>query len=176
MGLDGVEFVMAVEEAFGLAIPDKDAHGLTTPGHLVTYLERRLVAGQGACLEQRAFHALRRAGMAVLGLPRARLRPETRWDDVLPVEKRRRAWKLLHRATGIVAWPGMSFWRGRPEHETVGDTARFIATYAAAALQPPTAGWSRPQIEAIVRGLMARQLGIVEFEWHHRFADELRVD
>ncbi len=32
MGLDTVEFVMGVEEAFGLFIPDSDAQNLTTPG------------------------------------------------------------------------------------------------------------------------------------------------
>lgn len=32
MGLDGVEFVMAVEEAFQIAIPDEDAQRMLTPG------------------------------------------------------------------------------------------------------------------------------------------------
>jgi hypothetical protein len=176
MGLDGVEFVMAVEEAFGLSIPDEDAQELITPGHLVDYLEKRLLAGQGACLEQRAFYSLRRAGIAVLGCRRSELRPETRWENVLPVKKRRRVWELLHHSTGVVPWPAMPFWSRRPPHETLGETARFMATFSAAAMQPAGVGWSRPQIESIVRSLMAQQLGIMEFEWNHRFVDELKVN
>ena len=137
MGLDGVEFVMAVEEAFGLAIPDADAQALITPGHVVQYLEARLDPGNGslACLEQRAFHALRRAGMAVLHRPRAAFRPDTRWEDVLPPRRRRRTWKLLHHATGVVAWPSMWLWGKVPAPcATLEGTARYLATHAAANL------------------------------------------
>ena len=176
MGLDGVEFVMAVEEAFGLAIPDEDAQDLITPGHFVNYLEHRLATGQGVCLEQRAFHILRRAGIAVLGCSRSAFRPKTRWEDVLPAKKRRRMWQLIHHAIGIVPWPEMPLWRRVPPHRTLDETARFMATHSAAALQPLGAEWSRLQIESTIRGLMAQQLGITEFEWHHRFVDELRVD
>tara|TARA_R110002094_G_scaffold14667_1_gene25651 strand:+ start:515 stop:709 length:195 start_codon:yes stop_codon:yes gene_type:complete len=38
MGLDGVELVMAFEESFELAIPNKDAAGLQTIGHVTTWV------------------------------------------------------------------------------------------------------------------------------------------
>lgn len=38
MGLDSVEFVMAIEEAFGLDVPDADAAQLLTPRMLIDYL------------------------------------------------------------------------------------------------------------------------------------------
>ena len=41
MGLDSVEFVMALEEAFGIYIPDVDAVGLATPRTVIDYLEKR---------------------------------------------------------------------------------------------------------------------------------------
>jgi hypothetical protein len=42
MGLDGVEFIMAVEDAFAIEIPDADAEQLVTPGHVARYLAARL--------------------------------------------------------------------------------------------------------------------------------------
>jgi acyl carrier protein len=177
MGLDGVEFVMAVEEAFGLAIPDEDAQKLFTPGDIVQYLEARLSLGATACLEQRAFHALRRAGVGVLDRPRSAFRPSTPWDSVLPSGKRREAWKQLHQAVGVSPWPRSWVLGSLPRDQvTVGDTARYLATYAAAALQPPDGGWSRTQIEQIVTRLISEQLGINEFAWHARFVDDLGVD
>jgi hypothetical protein len=41
MGLDTVEFIMRVEEAFDLSIPNEDAAAITTPRELVDYLMGR---------------------------------------------------------------------------------------------------------------------------------------
>ena len=40
--LDTVELVMALEEEFGLEIPDEDAEAILTFGKLVQYLEQKL--------------------------------------------------------------------------------------------------------------------------------------
>lgn len=42
MGLDTVEFVMALEQRFAVVISDRDAEGLTTPRRVVELLESRL--------------------------------------------------------------------------------------------------------------------------------------
>jgi hypothetical protein len=42
MGLDSVELVMAVEEHFGIAIPDKDASTLITVGKLHNWVVNEL--------------------------------------------------------------------------------------------------------------------------------------
>jgi len=42
MGLEVVEFVIDVEKAFGLSIPDHDFGALKTPRELVIYLCRRI--------------------------------------------------------------------------------------------------------------------------------------
>lgn len=39
--LDAVELVMAVEEEFGIEIPDEDAEKITTFGEAVEYVSRR---------------------------------------------------------------------------------------------------------------------------------------
>lgn len=42
MGLDTVELVMAVEEEFGIEIPNEDAEKMTTVGQVYTYVRNRL--------------------------------------------------------------------------------------------------------------------------------------
>ena len=174
MGLDVVEFVLDVENTFGLAIPNEDAERLATPGDVVDYLESRLAPGSGACLEQRAFHALRRAGMQVLGRPRSDFRPDVEWDALLPTRGRRRAWELMQHATGVAAWPRIGFLGTLPpDAATVGAMARFLATHAASTLQPPGTGWSRDQIEATIRQLMRAHFFLDEFNWTDRFVEDL---
>lgn len=41
--LDVVEFIMEVEDAFGIEISDEDAENLSTVGDVVKYIEERLV-------------------------------------------------------------------------------------------------------------------------------------
>jgi len=40
--LDTVEVVMALEEEFGIEIPDEDAEKITTVGEAVTYIENKI--------------------------------------------------------------------------------------------------------------------------------------
>jgi hypothetical protein len=42
MGLDLVEFVMSIEEAFQIRFPDEDMLAITTPRRLIDYLTARL--------------------------------------------------------------------------------------------------------------------------------------
>ncbi|WP_291984910.1 acyl carrier protein [Luteitalea sp.] len=177
MGLDLVEFVIATEEAFGLAIPDSEAEGLTTPGRLVQYLEARLPSGPSPCLEQRAFYLVRRSAMTVLAHPRQAFRPETTWLTLLPKTGRATAWRDLGTTLNVSAWPRLWPWQSAPTGQgTVGDTARRVATLHAAKLLRTGEGWSRPKIEAVVMGLLRHQLGIERFGWNDRFVDELRID
>ena len=98
MGLTINEFVMAVEEAFGISIPDEDL-GIKTPRDLVEYLLTRLAPPHdpNLCGTQRAFLALRRAIMEVMRVPRARIRPEVQWNDLLPRLGRQRTWDAIRR-------------------------------------------------------------------------------
>lgn len=40
--LDTVELVMALEEEFGIEIPDEDAEKMTTVGEAITYIEQKV--------------------------------------------------------------------------------------------------------------------------------------
>jgi hypothetical protein len=177
MGLDAVAFVFALEEAFGIAIPDADAERLLSPGSVVDYLERRLHPGTlTGCLEQRAFYRLRRAAMRVLDRPRSAFAPSTPWADVLQPQRHNRQWKLIGNAVAITPWPALKpLFTFGPTKQSVGATAATLATTGPAALMRPNEGWQRPAIEGVVRRVMAEELGITAFNWSNHFKRDLGV-
>ena len=93
MGLDIVEFVMDVEEAFGIYIPDDVAAELHTAGDLRDYLrEVRGQAPDSGCLSSSRFYRLRRALCEQTGLDRREIAPGTSLESLLPRHGRRRRW------------------------------------------------------------------------------------
>jgi hypothetical protein len=176
VGLDLIEFTIAVEDALRLSIPDADAERLRTPGELVEYLLVRLaLADHPACLDQGAFYALRRAGMAVLGKTRNAFRPSTQWDELIPKRQRRRLWHSLHHATGTSKWPKLVPFTGTFYRDvaTIGGTARYLATYTPGAFKPERGAWSRTEVEQVITRLMFEELGITQFRWDQQFVKDL---
>ena len=95
MGLDAVELVMEIEEAFSITIPDDEASRLITVGDVFDYLiAHTSVPKQSAvCLSAMAFYSIRRAAMT-LGATK-RLRPRDSTLTALPDSNRRRYWAQL---------------------------------------------------------------------------------
>ena len=179
LGLDSVEFLMAIEDAFGITIPNTDAEQLATPRLLADYLEGRLGGHNAsvACRTQRAFYRVRSAVVRAHRVPREVLQPSTPWADVLPRRGFRNEWRRMKHVVGVPAWPGTSlFGRSPASAGTLGDTARFLATNAPAALMRPDEDWSRPEIERLIKELLETDLGIRSFSWNASFAQDLRVD
>ena len=101
MGLDSVELVLEVEDAFGFSIPDEDAAGLTTVGKLYDYvLTHRFRGKQDACLSSMTFYKLRRGLMLVLQVPRNSVRVSAELSAIIP-KHRRRTWRAIEKATGF---------------------------------------------------------------------------
>jgi hypothetical protein len=167
---------MVVEDAFGVPIPDNNARSIATPGQLVDYLVSQLpLADHSTCREQRAFHALRRAGIQVLQQPRTAFTTTTRWAELLPEDRRRHAWRVLRHAVGASKWPTLLPWTRYPiGQKTLGDTARYLAAYVPSAWQ--VEGWTRGDIEVVVRRLMAEELFIKQFNWDDEFVRDLKCD
>ena len=44
MGMDGVEIVMAVEDAFDIRIEDSEAEKITTPAHLIEIVQAKVTS------------------------------------------------------------------------------------------------------------------------------------
>jgi hypothetical protein len=101
MGLDMIELVLAVEDAFGFSIPDEDAARLDTMGKLYEYiLAHRFQGEKLGCLSSIVFYRVRRAMMAVLKVPRKNVRVATRLSALIP-RHRRRAWRAIRKAAGL---------------------------------------------------------------------------
>ena len=97
MGIDTVELVMSVEDAFDIKIPDDKSPALTTVGELYDYILAQIqLPRPGTCLTAAAFYELR-AGLADLGIT-TRFAPSTKLIEILPATDRRRFWRQLSQA------------------------------------------------------------------------------
>lgn len=112
MGLDGVELIMAVEERFGIDIPDEDTEKLTTPGYLHIYVLGRLreglvrstaeAKGEGKLdLRGKVEANLRRFLSEELGLDEEKMVAETPLHRLIPRKIRRSVWAALKKETGL---------------------------------------------------------------------------
>jgi hypothetical protein len=178
MGLDLVEFVFAVENAFGLYIPEPEAAELVTPGLLIDYLVKRLPPTDTLqCLDQIAFYRIRKGAMLAFDRPRNAIRPNTPWSSLIPPKARRHSWELLRHAVGVPAWPKLSVWRPfTGDAETVGRTARFIATRCPTALKGSSKTWTPAEITEVITRLMVDQLGVTRFRMTDHFVRDLKLD
>ena len=59
--------------------------------------------------------------------------------------------------------------------QTLGEAARYIATFTPATVKPPGEGWSWGEVAAVVDGLMKQMLNIYEYSLDDRFVEELRL-
>jgi hypothetical protein len=180
MGLDVVEFVMGVEAAFELAIPDDVAATLLTPRMLIDYIHGQLEQSRGSrCLSQRAFYAVRRTLCARFGLPRDSLHPTTEIRTLQPLRDDRGAWAEVGRTLGYEWWPSPRgdgwfarlFQAHRPR--TLGDLAVQLSTFAPGALKPPGEGWSWLEVRQVIDGLMCELFAIREYSLDDNFLDDL---
>jgi hypothetical protein len=110
MGLDGVEIVMKVEEAFGIEIKNEEAEKIRTPRQLIELVATKVAvaAGTSHCATRRVFHRLRSTMMASLSLPRSVIRPEASLKKLIPRRQRRRLWRELKQRTGLTEWPELT--------------------------------------------------------------------
>ena len=93
---DVMAVVMAVEEKFGITLPDEEAEKIGTMGQLYDYVLARVARGQAqVCVTSAAFYRLRRALGEVCGVPRERVRLGARLEDLIPLDDRPRAWREL---------------------------------------------------------------------------------
>jgi len=183
MGLDIVEFVMGVEEAVGVPIPDDAAATLATPRMLINYLHGQLPkSSESRCLSQRAFYAVRRTMASRVGLPAAQLRPGTELLSVLPPANAQRAWAEVGESLGYPqlprarggGWLARMFLLGRPR--TLGEAARHVATFTPGAVKPPGEGWSWAEVAAVVDGQMRYHFAVRGYSLDDSFVEDLGVD
>jgi acyl carrier protein len=104
MGLDAVELIMEVEDAFDFKIPDDNASQIITVGDLYDYileLKRDTVSPRNVCLSAATFYLIRRAVCAELGSNPKSIRPQIRLDSTFPQKRRRSFWAELQTAINL---------------------------------------------------------------------------
>jgi acyl carrier protein len=96
VGLDSVELILAIEEEFGVAIPDGDAEKMMTVGDVFAWLKSCIGSvAPGTCLTQSVFYKLRRALVENYRLERNAITPETKLTDFLSVREIEEGWPFL---------------------------------------------------------------------------------
>lgn len=86
MGLDTVELVLEVEEAFGIVINDRDAEQITTMGGLHRYVLAKLQGQEPLvtpCPSAAVFYRLRHALIETFGIERDKIRPDASVEDLI---------------------------------------------------------------------------------------------
>ncbi|HEY0777303.1 MAG TPA: acyl carrier protein [Gemmatirosa sp.] len=167
MGLDAVEYVMAVEAAFGIELPDAEVRRIATVRELAAVVRARVPTGPtDVCLSQRAFYRVRNAFVRHAGVPRAAVRPGTLLADLLPPEAptRERAWAAVRADLGpgsryavVDVGPVGRLLRGRPS--TVADLADEVLAHDPGAFRRLDAPWSDGQIRDVLLRLLDAQVG-----------------
>jgi acyl carrier protein len=91
MGLDAVEIVMAVEDAFSISIEDAEAEKVLTPRALIELVLRKVQrADTKDCLTQRSFNLLRTSLIRNLSLKRRDIAPSVLMADLVQKPTRRK--------------------------------------------------------------------------------------
>jgi hypothetical protein len=167
MGLDLVEYVMAVEEAFEIDIPDADAVHLETPAKLIDYLCARLSeASDGPPLVQTAFYWLRRALAEELGIPRNRIHPATTIGQ-LTDQPENEVWRAVARRLAVnpkfLTHAPVAKWLAklvRAPGRSVGSLAEQLAMLHPSVFKRRGEGWTRVQITEVALRLVEYETGI----------------
>jgi len=106
MGLDAVEILMEVEDAFEISISDAEAETTLTPRELINLVMSKVgCTDRAVCLTQRAFHRLRAALRRQTGTRRDWIRPDTPTRQLLPGEGRKTLLKAVLEDIGIADMP-----------------------------------------------------------------------
>jgi acyl carrier protein len=108
MGLDGLELVMNLEEAFGIQITDEEAINCRTPRMLIDVIFSKLkAADEHVCRSQRAFYSIRKVLVQTLGLERKSITLDWRFRDSIPKSRQREVWEQLKATLRPRNWPGL---------------------------------------------------------------------
>lgn len=106
MGLDTVELVLAVEERFGIELPDEELY-IATVGDLLDLVTRKYTekypetCQTGECAAQKTFYHIRKCMVDALAIEKQGIRPDTPTSDIFPPESRKTTWKKAAKAAGV---------------------------------------------------------------------------
>ena len=108
MGLDGIELVLAMEEAFGVELKDDEVVQTVTPRMVGDLIFSKLQStDQRVCQSQRAFYLLRKAFMRHFNLQRSVVTPDMPFRKLIPRSGVKDLWADLKRSVYARSWPAL---------------------------------------------------------------------
>jgi acyl carrier protein len=168
MGLELIEYFLAIENAFEQDIPLDELVKLETPLLLIDYLCARLgETSDGAQLTQVAFYRLRAALAEEFAVSRRDIRPTSSVVELAPHRDETEVWVAVARRIGVGVPRSTSVqiapWLRRRLHfesRSVGVAAELLALMHPLRLRDSERPGTRAQITDLVRRALARELGI----------------
>jgi hypothetical protein len=110
-GDDTWDLLRVIQESFGIEFTADDLIAANTVGKLGECISKKLTGPPtDRCLGAVVFHRLRRAFVDLYLAPRAKIRPDTGLDELLPWPRRLGQWESLRRQSKLIlpdlAYPG----------------------------------------------------------------------
>lgn len=180
MGLDSVELLMSVEDAFEIRISDQDAATFVTPRLLIDHVFNHLPSSDaGPVLLQRAFYRVRKA-IALSGMASSSaVHPDALLNQLLP-EPKDHSWQRLRIELHAREWPRLGHRRGleparEPHLSTVGELAAFMVERNPTALITPGESWTRKQVAEVVHRLIGSETGATDYRDDSHFRRDMGV-
>jgi acyl carrier protein len=178
MGLEGVEIILGVEEAFGVEIPQSVAGTIRTPQQLIDYIFSQLPSVSSEhCVTQRLFHRLRRGVLAVVPDLEQRFTPDTLISSFATKQEWPRVWSEVRERAGEPFWPERVPWSGffSGGPKTVRQLVRLVANSSPLPSIETKEPWTREQVSIGVRRVIREVTGHDDFKEKASFVDDLGV-
>jgi hypothetical protein len=123
MGLEGLELILAVEDEFGIWIPEERAQEMETVRDFYDYILDTLISTRpGVCPSMFVFYRMRRALAQSLGIDRRSITPDSDFREVLGDEDARREhWERMRDQVGLA----IAALEMPPEHQRMVRKIRF---------------------------------------------------
>lgn len=109
VGLDGIELIMAIEEAFGVTIEDSEVETLVTPAAVIDLVFGKLrTSDERVCVTQRAFYLIRKGLIRTLGVSRRSVTIHSEIRLLAKGKSEPQVWEDLQTAVGARRWPALA--------------------------------------------------------------------
>lgn len=112
MGLDSLELILSLEEAFEIEISDEVAETLQSPKMVIEFITNAVRASNdciGACPVMVSYHRIRQAFQSIVGLQRQQIQLNSKLRTLLPKSQRQEVWNRIQAEVGIPKWPTLGF-------------------------------------------------------------------
>ena len=173
MGLEFVELLMAVEDEFGIHVPEERWQEVETVRELYDYITDTLISSRpGVCPSMFVFYRMRRALAESLSMDRRSITPDTQFSELLPIRLRRLDWERMRDGLGL-SIPDLAL----PEREAriarkTGTALLWAAvgiTLAVAVIVGISAGWLMSVFGLFAGMVIASWVLYPLLKWHTRY-------